>query len=72
MNAENGYRHGGIDGTINMSRKNGFEMGEKRNSYIPANPESYYTKLGQWISWDHFLGKNKKMDDDPPTTNTNE
>ena len=41
------------------------EMGEKRNSYIPANPESYYTKLGQWISWDHFLGK---ID---PTTNTN-
>ncbi len=40
------------------------EMGEKRNSYIPANPESYYGKLGQWISWDHFLGRI-----DPPDTN---
>lgn len=32
------------------------DLGEKRNSYIPARPEEYYTKLGQWISWDHFLG----------------
>mmetsp|Transcript_61508 Transcript_61508/g.181774 ORF Transcript_61508/g.181774 Transcript_61508/m.181774 type:complete len:256 (-) Transcript_61508:592-1359(-) len=31
--------------------------GEKRNSYIPARPEEYYGRLGQWISWDHFLGK---------------
>lgn len=32
-------------------------MGEKRNAYIPARPEEYYGRLGQWISWDHFLGK---------------
>lgn len=31
--------------------------GEKRNSYIPAWPDEYYGRLGQWISWDHFLGK---------------
>ena len=31
-------------------------MGEKRNSYIPARPDEYYGDLGQWISWDHFLG----------------
>lgn len=34
------------------------ELGEKRNSYIPARPEEYYTKLGKWVSWDHFLGVN--------------
>ena len=29
--------------------------GEKRNSYIPARPDEYYTRTGQWISWRHFL-----------------
>lgn len=33
--------------------------GEKRNAYIPARPDEYYGKLGHWISWDHFLGKEK-------------
>lgn len=32
------------------------EMGEKRNPYIPARPDEYYGRLGQWISWEHFLG----------------
>lgn len=32
------------------------DMGEKRNSYIPARPDEYYENLGQWKSWDHFLG----------------
>ena len=32
-------------------------MGEKRNAYIPARPDEYYGALGQWISWDHFLGR---------------
>ena len=31
-------------------------MGEKRNSYIPSEPDVYYGRLGQWISWEHFLG----------------
>lgn len=31
--------------------------GEKRNSYIPARPAEYYGKREEWISWDHFLGK---------------
>jgi hypothetical protein len=31
------------------------EMGEKRNPYIPARPDEYYGRLGQWISWEHFL-----------------
>ena len=32
-------------------------QGEKRNAYIPARPDEYYGRLGQWISWDHFLCK---------------
>jgi hypothetical protein len=36
-------------------------MGEKRNSYIPARPDEYYSNLGQWICWEHFLGL---VDDD--------
>ncbi|CAJ1967184.1 unnamed protein product [Cylindrotheca closterium] len=31
-------------------------MGEKRNSYIPSRPDEYYTRTGDWISWEHFLG----------------
>mmetsp|Transcript_21424 Transcript_21424/g.32672 ORF Transcript_21424/g.32672 Transcript_21424/m.32672 type:complete len:309 (+) Transcript_21424:121-1047(+) len=30
-------------------------MGEKRNAYIPARPDEYYTRTGDWVSWDHFL-----------------
>ena len=30
-------------------------MGEKRNSYIPSRPDEYYGRLGQWVSWEHFL-----------------
>jgi hypothetical protein len=36
--------------------KEWIDMGEKRNSYIPARPDEYYGATGQWISWDHFLG----------------
>eukprot|EP00978_Attheya_sp_CCMP212_P020343 scaffold58077_cov47-Attheya_sp.AAC.1 len=43
-------------------------MGEKRNTYIPGRPDEYYGRLGQWISWDHFLlGKAEP----PDTTNNN-
>jgi hypothetical protein len=31
--------------------------GEKRNSYIPSRPDEYYSKLGKWKGWAHFLGK---------------
>jgi hypothetical protein len=31
-------------------------MGEKRNAYIPSRPDEYYGRLGQWVSWEHFLG----------------
>jgi hypothetical protein len=37
-------------------------MGEKRNAYIPARPNEYYGRLGQWISWDHFLSLDKNND----------
>lgn len=40
------------------------DMGEKRNSYIPARPDEYYGRLGQWISWEHFLGLEEKKDSD--------
>lgn len=35
-------------------------MGEKRNAYIPSRPAEYYGRLGQWVSWDHFLLGSKK------------
>lgn len=31
--------------------------GEKRNAYIPARPDEYYGRLGQWKGWAHFLGR---------------
>jgi len=39
-------------------------MGEKRNAYIPSRPDEYYRRLGQWISWEHFLGVEKNEDED--------
>ena len=30
--------------------------GEKRNSYIPSDPEKYYTRTGSWEGWEEFLG----------------
>lgn len=36
--------------------------GEKRNSYIPSRPEEYYSRTGEWISWDDFLGVNQSQD----------
>ena len=41
---------------IYIIRRDWIDMGEKRNSYIPARPDEYYENLGQWKSWDHFLG----------------
>jgi len=32
------------------------DLGEKSNSYVPSRPDEYYTGLGQWRGWDHFLG----------------
>ncbi|GMH77268.1 hypothetical protein TrRE_jg7668 [Triparma retinervis] len=31
------------------------DMGEKRNAYIPSDPEEYYTRMGVWNGWDDFL-----------------
>ena len=33
------------------------DEGEKRNSYIPARPDEYYSRIGKWKGWNHFLGK---------------
>lgn len=38
------------------------EAGEKRNSYIPSRPEEYYTRTGDWVSWEEFLGVKPKDD----------
>ena len=38
-------------------------LGEKRNPYIPSRPDEYYTKTGDWISWEHFLGAEEKKND---------
>ena len=40
------------------------EDGEKRNAYIPSSPDVYYGKRGEWKGWDHFLGVERKDDDD--------
>lgn len=42
-------------------------MGEGLNTYIPSAPDVYFTQLGQWISWDHFLGKCSDVNDDVGT-----
>jgi len=31
------------------------ENGNLRTPYIPKQPEEYYTRTREWISWDHFL-----------------
>ena len=36
--------------------KEWIDEGEKRNSYIPARPDEYYGKRGEWKNWEHFLG----------------
>jgi len=32
------------------------QRGEKRNPYIPSDPEGYYSTTGEWKSWEDFLG----------------
>ena len=29
--------------------------GNLRTPYIPKNPEEYYTRTREWVSWDHYL-----------------
>lgn len=31
------------------------ENGNLRTPYIPKRPKEYYTRTGDWISWEHFL-----------------
>ena len=37
--------------------------GEKRNSYIPSDPEEYYMRVGGWRGWEHFLGVEDEEED---------
>mmetsp|Transcript_13317 Transcript_13317/g.19595 ORF Transcript_13317/g.19595 Transcript_13317/m.19595 type:complete len:193 (-) Transcript_13317:61-639(-) len=48
------------------------DMGEKRNAYIPARPDEYYGRLGQWISWEHFLGVDNGCDGESSSSNSDE
>lgn len=47
-------------------------MGEKRNPYIPSKPDEYYGRLGEWISWDHFLLQSPGDDNDDEKVENNE
>eukprot|EP00560_Eucampia_antarctica_P003121 CAMPEP_0197834864 /NCGR_PEP_ID=MMETSP1437-20131217/23994_1 /TAXON_ID=49252 ORGANISM="Eucampia antarctica, Strain CCMP1452" /NCGR_SAMPLE_ID=MMETSP1437 /ASSEMBLY_ACC=CAM_ASM_001096 /LENGTH=51 /DNA_ID=CAMNT_0043439887 /DNA_START=183 /DNA_END=338 /DNA_ORIENTATION=+ len=35
-------------------------QGEKRNRWIPSDPEKVYREHGTWISWDDFFGVNSQ------------
>lgn len=37
------------------------ENGNLRTPYIPKQPEEYYTRTREWISWDHFLTSDDQM-----------
>lgn len=40
------------------SREEFFDLvanGNLRTPYIPKQPEDYYSRTGEWVSWDHFL-----------------
>jgi len=45
--------------------KNWIATGEKRNSYVPTRPDEYYSKIGKWKGWDHFLDSDQNNDHDP-------
>jgi len=36
--------------------------GEKRNQYIPSNPEKYYGERGEWLGWEYWLGLSDEPD----------
>eukprot|EP00537_Pseudo-nitzschia_pungens_P010301 CAMPEP_0172390864 /NCGR_PEP_ID=MMETSP1061-20121228/7423_1 /TAXON_ID=37318 /ORGANISM="Pseudo-nitzschia pungens, Strain cf. pungens" /LENGTH=268 /DNA_ID=CAMNT_0013121359 /DNA_START=348 /DNA_END=1154 /DNA_ORIENTATION=- len=50
----------GLRWTSEEEWKDWIASGEKRNSYIPSRPEEYFTRTGDWISWEHFLGVPEK------------
>jgi hypothetical protein len=44
--------------------KSWIATGEKRNPYIPSRPNEYYGKIGKWVSWEHFLGTDRRVRDE--------
>jgi hypothetical protein len=48
-----------VQANLGVDTKEEFEdfvaMGYIQTPYIPKNPEQYYTRTRDWISWDHFL-----------------
>lgn len=43
--------------------KDWISQGEKRNRWIPSDPEAVYRELGTWISWNDFLGVDPENED---------
>jgi hypothetical protein len=50
-----------VQANLGVNTKEEFEdfvtMGYIQTPYIPKNPEQYYTRTRDWISWDHFLNE---------------
>jgi len=48
-----------VQDNLGVNTKEEFEdfvaMGYIQTPYISKYPEEYYTRTGEWISWDHFL-----------------
>ena len=48
-----------VQANLGVNTKEEFEdfvsMGYIQTPYIPKNPEQYYLRTREWISWDHFL-----------------
>jgi len=55
-----------VQGNLGVTTKEEFEdfvaMGYIKTPYISKNPEEYYTRTGDWISWDHFLNDTTTID----------
>jgi len=55
------YKHAQkwVQANLGVNTKEEFEdfvaMGYIGTPYIPKNPEQYYMRTREWISWDHFL-----------------
>ena len=48
-----------VQANLGVNTKEEFDdfvaMGYIQTPYIPKNPEKYYTRTREWVSWDHFL-----------------
>ena len=47
-------------------------LGEKRTPYITRDPQKYYSEMGTWRGWDHFLGVSQLEGGEPFQIETTE